>query len=176
MKGGRFSAASRSRTGILKKNMDAQKRSETMNNPKELLGEILVRRGKVTTAQLNEALARQGKERKLIGEIFVAMGVLEEVDIVAALVLQCGVPYIAVNKYAIAPQIITLVPESLAREFTVLPFDKIDHTLNVVMADPLKQEAVQKLAQATGMRIAVFVATKTEIETAINRYFGARAR
>ncbi len=155
--------------------MDAADNAKSFQNSKEPLGEILVKRGKVTTAQLSDALARQAKAHKLLGEILVSMKVLEEEDIVAALVMQCGVPYLAVNKYDIPAEVLKLIPESKVREHCLLPVDQSTGVLSVVMADPLRQEVILQLGEITRFKIIPFIATKTEIEKAITRYYGSRA-
>jgi len=155
--------------------MDNAKNAQAFQNAREPLGEILVRQGKITAAQLNDALASQAKGHKLLGDILVGANILEEEDIVVALIIQCGVPYIAVNKYDIAADVLQLVPESMAREFHVLPVDRSEGVLSVVMADPLKKETIVRLGEVTGLRITPFIATKTEIGKAIIRYFGPQA-
>src|ERR1035441_6359447 len=77
-----------------------------MDAYKVLLGEILIQRKRITREQLDGALQIQKQKGGLIGEILVGMGLLDERDIVVALVIQCGLPYIAVNKYAIDPEIV----------------------------------------------------------------------
>src|SRR4051812_5970679 len=90
-----------------------------------LLGEILVKRKRITNEQLEHALSVQKKENGFVGEILVKLGYLEERDIVVALVLQCGLPYIAVNKYTIDPAIVRLIPKDVAQRERVIALDKI---------------------------------------------------
>ena len=66
-----------------------------MDAYKVLLGEILIQRKRITREQLEAALQTQKKEGGYIGEILVRLGLLDERDIVVALVIQCGLPYIA---------------------------------------------------------------------------------
>lgn len=141
---------------------------------KEPIGEILVRRGKITAEQLESGLAMQAKSQEFIGEILVGMGCLEEADIVAALIIQCGFPYIAVNKYTIDSQVISLVPAEFARRFHMIPLDRVGNILSVVMADPLNHEALRHLSQFTQYTVAPFIATKSEIEKAIEHYYGKK--
>ena len=138
------------------------------------LGEILIRRGKINTAQLTEALDRQSKakEPKLLGEVLIAMKCLDETDIIAALVLQCGVPYVAVSKYDIDPAVLKIIPLAKVRGLCLLPVDKTDGVLSVVMVDPLRKDMIGEIEKITGLKVAPFIASKVEIEEAISRYFG----
>lgn len=149
--------------------------NDAVKSLKTPLGEILVRRGKINAAQLNEALDRQikAKEPKLLGEILIAMKCLDESDIIAALVLQCGVPYVAVSKYDIDPAVLRSIPEVKVRQLCLLPVDKTDGVLSVVMVDPLRKDLIAEVEKITGLRVAPFIASKVEIEETIRRYFGA---
>lgn len=138
---------------------------------KPLIGEILVRRHLITGQQLNEALDVQKKESGFLGEILVKLGYLEERDIVVALIVQCALPYIAINKYEIDPKVLELVPEKVAREFHVIPLDRVGDVLSVVMVNPLSSQLKTELEKITGCKIATFIATKTEIIEAISRWY-----
>lgn len=142
-----------------------------MDAYKVLLGEILIQRKRITREQLDGALQAQKQESGFIGEILVKMGFIDERDIVVALVIQCGLPYIAVNKYAIDPQIVHLIPKDVAQKEKVIALDRIGEILSVVMVNPLTDEKKSYLESLTKCRIATFISTKTEIEEAIARNY-----
>ena len=142
-----------------------------MDAYKVLLGEILIQRKKITREQLESALQAQKEKGGYIGEILVNFGLLDERDIVVALVIQCGLPYIAVNKYTIDPQIVRLIPKEVAQKEKVIALDRIGEILSVVMCNPLSEEKKSYLESLTKCRIATFISTKTEIEEAIARNY-----
>ena len=142
-----------------------------MDAYKVLLGEILIQRKRITREQLEAALQTQKKEGGYIGEILVRLGLLDERDIVVALVIQCGLPYIAVNKYTIDPQVVRLIPKEVAQKERVIALDRIGEILSVVMTNPLTDDKKNYLEALTGCRIATFISTKAEIEEAIARNY-----
>ena len=142
---------------------------------KQLMGQILIKRNLITQDQLKEALEVQKKEGGFVGEILVKSGYVTEKDIVVALIVQCGFPYIAVNKYEIDPKIIQLIPEETARKFHVIPLDRVGDVLSVVMANPLDMAMIEELENTTGCKIATFIATKAEIDEAISHRYVRRA-
>ena len=139
---------------------------------KQLLGEILIRRNIITKKQLDQALELQKKEKGLIGEILVKLGFAEEIDILVALVVQCNFPYIAIDKYEIDRNIIQLIPKETAHHFQVVPLDRVGDILSIVMADPLDIACKAELHRLTNCKIAPFIATRTEIHKAIERWYG----
>ncbi len=138
---------------------------------KQLLGQILLSRGVITSDQLKDALDYQKKEGGVLGEILVKLGYLTERDVVVALIVQCGLPYIAINKYEVEADVINLVPEKLAKEFHVIPLDKVGDVLSVVMANPLDSSIIDTIEKVSHCKVATFIATKTEIDEAINRCY-----
>jgi len=142
-----------------------------MDAYKVLLGEILIQRKLITREQLEGALAIQKQNGGIIGEILVNLGILDERDIVVALVIQCGLPYIAVNKYAIDPEILRLIPKEVASKEKIVALDRIGDILSVVMINPLSEEKKSYLETLTKCRVATFISTKTEILEAIARNY-----
>ena len=85
--------------------------------PKKILGEILIQRHRITKDQLSQALAIQNKEGGVIGEVLINLGFVEEQDIVVALVVQCNIPYISLDKYEIEPGVASLIPRETAMKY-----------------------------------------------------------
>ena len=83
-----------------------EKHTEPVKQP---LGKVLIKRKVITQEQLDQALEVQKREEGYIGEILVKLGYVDERDIVAALVVQSNLPYIAVDKYEIDKSIIQLI-------------------------------------------------------------------
>lgn len=139
---------------------------------KRFLGEILIERNKVTLLQLERALNVQKREGGYLGEILVNLGFLEEQEVIAALVIQCHLPYIAVDRYEINSEVIALVPREMACRYCIMPLDRVGDILSLVMLDPLDMDARTDVGQRTNCRIAPFISTRKEIERAISQCYG----
>jgi len=136
---------------------------------KQLLGKILIERGLITQDQVGQVLQVQEKQGGYFGEILVDLGYVEERDIVTALVIQCHVPYIAIDRYDIDQSTLQLVPRAIAEKYKVIPLDQVNKILSIVMADPLDMEVKNELQNITSCRLVPFIATQGEIEKAIHR-------
>jgi len=141
---------------------------------KQLFGQILLKRGLITDEQLRDALEAQKKYGGVLGEILVKLGYLTERDVVVALIVQCGFPYIAVNKYDIDPKVLALLSEEKAMQFNAIPLDKVGDVLSVVMANPLDIATIEEIEKISNCKVATFIATKTEIEEAIKRCYSKK--
>ena len=138
------------------------------------LGEILVERGVITRAKLEEVLVFQKEKGILFGEALVQMKLGTEEDVVQALTCQYGFPYLPLANYEIAPEVVATVPLKLCRQYCLVPIDKIGRSLTLAMSNPLNVQASEDVEQVTDCSVQAFVSTATEINNAINRYYETR--
>ena len=139
----------------------------------KLLGEILVERGVITAEQLSQALESQMKTGGLVGEVIVQMGFATEEAIAQCISFQYGVPFLPLDNYEISEDAVTVVPQSVANHYCIVPIDKIGNTLTVAMANPLNVEAAEDLEDITSLEIQIFVSTASDIRKAIQRGYKA---
>ncbi len=135
------------------------------------LGELLVERGSITPEQLQKALAYQKDNGGLIGEIFVELGFLKEEDIAQALTVQYGFPYLPLGNYEISTEIINIIPVRVARQYMLVPIDKLGNNLTLAMSNPLNLLAIEDVELLSGCNVQTFVSTSTDIRKAIEKYY-----
>ena len=78
-----------------------------------------------------------------------------------------GVPYVQIAGKTISPDVLTLVPEQVARQYGMIPFERHLNDLWVALDDPLNLQVVKFLEQRTNMGIKVFLSGENEIKDAI---------
>jgi len=135
------------------------------------LGEVLVEHGAITNQQLEKALVFQKENGGLIGEVLVQLGFLREVDIAQALTVQYGFPYLPLGNYEINTEIIDIIPSRVARQYMLVPIDKIGNNLTLAMSNPLNLQAIEDVELLSGCNVQTFVSTSTDIRTAIEKYY-----
>ncbi len=136
------------------------------------LGELLIEQGIINQRQLEKALTIQ-KERGggLIGEILVELGFAKEEDIAQALTTQYGFPYLPLNNYEINSDIIQIIPGRVARQYLLVPIDKIGNNLTLAMSNPLNTQAIEDIEMLSGCSVQTFVSTFSDIKKAIEKYY-----
>ena len=135
------------------------------------MGELLVERGVIDQRQLEKALAFQKEKGGLIGEILVELGFAKEEDIAQALTAQYGFPYLPLGNYEINAEVINIVPGRVARQYALIPIDKIGSNLTLAMSNPLNVQAVEDVELLSGCNIQTFVSTSSDIKKAIEKYY-----
>ncbi|MFA5411314.1 MAG: ATPase, T2SS/T4P/T4SS family [Candidatus Omnitrophota bacterium] len=139
------------------------------------LGELLVKEGLINQSQLEKAIAAQRKEGGRLGEVIIKLGLIKEEQLVIVLGKQLGVPYFSFGtgmlKPAVDQGLEQLIPSDFAFKNSVLPLSRTLRSLTVAMADPLDLILIDNLKKITGCDINPVVATKSDINKAIEQFY-----
>ncbi len=141
-----------------------------MAKKRKRLGEILVGRGVVTEASVEEALEHAQEEGLRIGEALVALGSADEEDVTKALATQYDMEYVDLEQQILAPALLDEVPDDIIRRHLVLPISKENNRLKVIITDPLDLETLDMLRFRLGSEIECALASKTRLRSFIERY------
>lgn len=151
--------------------MDASRKAQG----KPLLGELLVKRGKVTSEQLEQALRVQVGGMRRLGHILVRMKVISDENLTEALSQQLGLPVVNVDD-EFREAVRSVLPRHLCRKYSVLPLSReANNVLRLAMADPLDDVATTDVENYTGLAVQPALARLSDIARAIPRRI-ARSR
>src|SRR3990167_3039109 len=113
------------------------------------IGEVLLERGVITRTKLEEALTYQKEHGGLMGQVLIQLGAVTEEEIALALTAQYGFPYLPLDNYEIDGGLTALIPEETARQYCLIPVDRIGNALTLAMADPSNLQAVEAVELMT---------------------------
>lgn len=90
-------------------------------------------------------------------------------DIARARATSLGIPFVSLAGKPITPDVISLIPEPVARRYTLVPFELNgkDNTLSVAMLDPLDFQVIEFLEKKSGHGVKPFMAIKDDILASI---------
>lgn len=138
----------------------------------EKLGEILLRDGIVNPDQLAVALQSQTDRGGSLGENLVITGAIQSVDeIVWQLAAQINTQVINLNEMDVPANIISLVPEEMATKYGVIPVQKEDRIIHVVIGDPKNVFVVDAIKFLTGCNVRIWMAPESQIKKSIEKYY-----
>src|ERR1044071_878619 len=139
------------------------------------LGDLLLKEKRITPEQLQEALNYQKQKGGKLGFALVSLGYAKEAEITALLSKQFGVPSIAIGQFQIDPAVIKLVPAETAQKYQIIPLSRSGATLTIAMTDPTNVFAMDDIKFMTGYNVEPVVASETEVDEALQRYYGKAA-
>ncbi|MCV2394572.1 ATPase, T2SS/T4P/T4SS family [Actinotalea sp. M2MS4P-6] len=134
------------------------------------LGDILLDEGLLTEAQLMAALDEQVIRGDSLGRVLVDIGMLSEAQLVQALAAQVGMQFIELTDFPVDRTAVGMLPATVCRRYTALPIAIHDGFLVLAMADPGNVLAVDDARTLSRMPVQTVVATRDDLESAIDRY------
>jgi type IV pilus assembly protein PilB len=140
------------------------------------LGDLVVAAGLISQAQLAQALTEQKRTGEKLGAALARLALVTEEQLVDVLARQYRVPVVKLPEGDIAPEILKLVPATVARKYQVIPIGRRGPTsLILATADPSNLQALDDVAFRTGLKVIQVLATPSAIRQAIQRSYEAEA-
>jgi len=135
------------------------------------VGDILIEKGVISEAQLEQALTEQKKTGRKIGQILVESGLITENQLIDTISERLKIPKISLDSMVIDPSVIELVPVEVARRYCLVPAFRIGDNLTVAMSDPLNIIAIEELKYLTKCDIKRVISSRDQINAAIDQYY-----
>lgn len=132
----------------------------------------LVEDGVISADQLGEAEEMAGKMGLKTEEALVRLEYIEENQLQGAQMSEYGGSTIDLEALNISPEVLQMLPESIARESTVIPIELDGESLVVAMSDPNDFETLDKLRFVVNRDVRAEAASKEAIKAALNRAYG----
>jgi type IV pilus assembly protein PilB len=137
------------------------------------LGRILIKMGKVTRAQVSEALDLQKKKRGPLGQLMIELGYVEERDVHMALAAQLGMESITLANIDIDQNVIDMLPSQMAHAYRIVPteYDRETNTLGIALASPDNFQATDDLKTLMGYNVVARITSNEDMVEALNRFY-----
>src|SRR6185436_14112434 len=138
------------------------------------LGEVLLRHGTITRAQLDHALASQRKTRGPLGQILITLGFVDDPGMRQALAIQLDIPYLDLDRMTVDRSLSKFVNSNYAQRHTVVPVAVAGQMLTVCMDDPTQRTVIEDLNRSTEKVVTVVTASHESIRRALIRMYDDR--
>jgi hypothetical protein len=136
------------------------------------LGEILVKAGRITPAQLDEALTYQRRLHMPIGKALITLGYIDEMAMRDALCTQLHVNFFDVDKISINQKLTQVISERFAMRHLLVPLFCAGDVLVVAMDDPSKSALIESLESHLRLQVEVVTTTTAKLMGAMKRLYG----
>ncbi|UCC97774.1 MAG: Flp pilus assembly complex ATPase component TadA, partial [Phycisphaerales bacterium] len=134
-------------------------------------GELLVSKGLLNRRELTEALSEQRSRGGRLGDILVKMKMLSDEDVRCALAEHLSTERVHLDDKEIDMNVARLVPEAIAKRFSLVAIGEREQKVMVAMADPLDIIAADTVTMKTGREIRPVLSSLREIHRAIEKVY-----
>jgi len=137
------------------------------------LKEVLKDDGLINDEQSEEINLRQLKTGESEEEIIKALRLVSDDDLIKAKAKFLKVPFVDLDTIGFSPEALSLVPESVAQRYNIVPYrlDTKTKTLFVTMVNPLDLETLEFLEKKTDLKISAAMSTQKQIESFIKEKY-----
>ena len=135
------------------------------------LGDLLVKSGTITQAQLDEALRLQENSEERLGTVLQKQGFITEKQLIDTLMSQLGVEFIDLNGCNIPSEMAQVLPKNIAKKHGVVPVRVTRSDVYLAMADPLNFVAIEEVRSVTRRRVIPLIATAAAVDRAVQNLY-----
>ncbi|WP_301002231.1 GspE/PulE family protein [Capsulimonas corticalis] len=148
---------------------------------KKSLGEVLVEKGVISQEQFRQAREVQKSAPGDLGNIIQDLGFASEREVTSARAASIGIDFYDFSRTPADPAALRAVPEHIVRRYNLFPVKRDSTTtpnkLTVAVSDLQSSEpGIQDLRLVTRCQVKAVLATKSDIENAINRAYSQGAK
>jgi len=132
------------------------------------LGTLVVRSGLMPLETVNRALAEAAESGRRLGEVLLDYG-LPERDLTRLLAAQHGQEFVDLTEYPVDPEVVHLLPRSVAEMYCALPLRREGDCTLVAVPDADNASHLTRLRDALHGPIRLVTAARSDIKDAIAR-------
>ncbi len=140
-------------------------------NPKQVL-ELFAEQGLVDRDQINDIVQEVDRTGKSLTQTMVDYGILTEAEFYQTVADSLGTDFVSLSGYEPPPEVISLVPASLAVLHRAMPLGTDGYSIQIALAEPLNSQTAEDLRFALGKEIQVMVAAVYQIDELIKKHYG----
>ncbi len=126
--------------------------------------------GLVSKEQFEEVEAKAKKKNQKLEDILISEGLVSEEELIKLKAYILGIPFVDLAKVIIAPNILRIIPEPIARAHNIVAFRKKGRNLEVAMLDPNDLGMIDFIKKAAGLKILPRLTTPESIRNALRQY------
>ena len=136
----------------------------------EQLKAFILDAGLATKQQFESAFEKAKKTNKDIGDVLISEGLLSEDELIKLKAYILGIPFVDLKKEIITQDVLSAIPEPIAKKNNIVPFKKSGKDLEVAMLDPEDLRTIEFLKKKDDLRILPRLTTPESIKNVLRQY------
>ena len=135
------------------------------------LEKFILDAGLIDEKKFEKAKKEGEKSEKEIGDVLVSEGLITEKELIKIEAYILGIPFINLENEIIPPDVLKIIPESIARVHNIVAFSKKGNNLEVAMLDPEDLMTIEFIKKTDpSLKILARLTTSEGIKNALYQY------
>lgn len=136
----------------------------------EQLKKFILDSGLVNREDLDTAVKEAKEKKQKLGNILLSSGKLSETDLRRTEAFVLGIPFVSLTNEKIDFEILSLIPEPIARNYNVIAYKKSNDSLEVAMMDVEDMPVIDSIKKRLGLKILPRLTDTVSIKSALVQY------
>lgn len=142
---------------------------------KKLIGQVFLERGLIDEEELRTALNLQAESKEKIGKLLVDLGYVSERDCLSVVSEHLGIPAITAADYPPVPILDNVLTFRFMKQCKFVPIALEGTVLTLAMTDPLDTATLDSVRQSTGYQLKAVLAAESEVMDVLEKFYGSAA-
>src|SRR3989344_2586206 len=134
------------------------------------LKDFLLDSGLIDSEKVLGTFEEAQKQKKLLGDLLLEKKLISEIELRKLYAYILGIPFVDLSKEIILPDILKIVPEPIAKKYSIIAFEKSGNDLKVAMINPDDLQTIDFIRKKTGLHIVPCLTSKESIDSIIKQY------
>ena len=143
-----------------------------MRIPDSLVEKLLLDSKRFSKDQLAGLREQVLSEKRPMQDLVIKNNLLSEKDLTKLYAEEIEVPFVELNAKEIKHEVLKLLPERIARQYSAVVFDVDGETKLLAMEDPDDIQALNFLQKQLGNNLKVHITTSSLLQSALDQYRG----
>ncbi len=143
---------------------------QTMKIEQESLLKFLLDTSLVAHVDIQEAQKLSKEENISLSEALLRLGLVTQDTIKRAEAYVLGISYVSLTDKFIDLDILTIIPEPVARKYNIVAYDKDKKEISVAMLDPKDLQAIDFIKKKTKLKVHAYLTDPESIKYALKLY------
>jgi general secretion pathway protein E len=142
---------------------------------KKLIGQVFLERGLIDEEELRTALNLQVESKEKLGKLLVDLGYVSERDCLAVVSDHLDIPSISGPAYPTVPVLDNVLTFRFMKQCKFVPVALENNVLTLAMTDPMDNATLDSVRQATGFQLKAVLGAESEIMDVLEKFYGSAA-
>jgi len=144
--------------------------NEPMHVTAKQLKEFLVDAGFISLADIEAVEEKSIKKKTTLEEVLISDGHISEDELRRTQACILGIPFVNLKEQKIDYEVLSMIPEPIARKYNIVAFKKDATSLDVAMLDTDNIEAIEFVKKKVGLKIKPRLTDEESIKNALLQY------
>ncbi|MBP1602059.1 MAG: type secretion system protein GspE [Acidobacteria bacterium] len=142
---------------------------------RKLIGQVFIERGLIDEEELRTALNLQAESGEKLAKLFVDLGYVSERDCLAVVSEHLRIPALGPADYPSVPVLENVLTHRFMKQCKFVPVSLEGGVLTLAMTDPMDHATIDSVRQATGHSIRAVLGAESEVMDVLERLYGSAA-